>query len=301
MPEDEVASYAGGKVKHSKSRVLIKLWYFLNQCRSILMKIEKLNPDAIENIYYKTIVSGDKVTDAKLPILLGKVSGLPKHIDALVVTSDLQGIVRKDNHEILLGEVLADYLPLFIEIELSLIPKNIGVVLCGDLYATLGKRGGLGDVRGVWNHFNKGFKWVAGISGNHDSFGEIKGFEEFKKIDGIHYFDKEISQIDCLSIAGISGIIGDSDRVNRISKEDYLQRIKKLLLKSPDILILHQTPGNLEEDYSGDENIRRIIEASTPTLVFCGHIHWEKPLIELANKTQVLNVDSRVVILLNHS
>ncbi|KNY26924.1 hypothetical protein [Pseudobacteroides cellulosolvens] len=135
------------------------------------MRIEKLNPDVIENIYYKTIVSGDKITNAKLPILMGVVSGLPKYIDALVVTSDLQGIVEKDNNEILLGEVLADYLPLFVEVELGLQPRNVGIILCGDLYATLSKRGGLGDVTGVWNHFNKHFRWVAGISGNHDSFG----------------------------------------------------------------------------------------------------------------------------------
>ncbi len=64
--------------------------------------------------------------------------------------------------------------------------------------------------------------------------------------------------------------------------------------------MLHQTPGILKEDFQGDENIREIIEASTPTLVFCGHFHWEQPLLELVNKTQVLNVDSRVVVLLNH-
>ncbi len=180
------------------------------------MRIEKLNLDAIENIYYKTIVSGDKITVAKLPILIGAVSGLPKYIDALVVTSDLQGIVEKDGIEVLLGDILADYLPLFIEVELDLQPRNVGIILCGDLYATLSKRGGLGNVTEIWNHFNKNFRWVAGISGNHDSFGEIKEFEEFKKKDSIHYFDKEVKHIDGISIAGISGIIGKPDRTNRI-------------------------------------------------------------------------------------
>jgi hypothetical protein len=121
------------------------------------MRIEKLNENVLENVSYKTIGSNGDVIDAQIPILVGEISGLPKYIDALIVTSDLQGIVRKDTHEILLGEVLADYLPIFTAIELGLKPQNVGVVLCGDLYASLCKRGGLGDVRGVWNHFNKYF------------------------------------------------------------------------------------------------------------------------------------------------
>jgi len=69
--------------------------------------------------------------------------------------------------------------------------------------------------------------------------------------------------------------------------------------QNPDILLLHQTPNNYVEEIEGDENITSIIENSNQTLVFCGHQHWERPLIELVNKTQVLNVDSRVVMLKN--
>ncbi|NLL05379.1 MAG: hypothetical protein GX270_06230 [Clostridiaceae bacterium] len=263
------------------------------------MRIEKLNENAIENIAYKTIGSNGNIMDAQIPILMGEMSGLPKYIDALIVTSDLQGIVRKDNHEILLGEVLADYLPIFTTIELGLTPQNIGVVLCGDLYASLYTRGGLGDVRSVWNQFNKYFKWVIGISGNHDAFGDEKCFQEFKNTEGIYYFDKKVARIDGLKIAGISGIIGKPDRTNRISKEDYLLCLKNLLLKKPDTLMIHQPPQNLMESCNDDEGISEIIEASNPTLVFCGHFHWKNPLIELSNRSQVLNVDSRVVILLN--
>jgi Icc-related predicted phosphoesterase len=63
--------------------------------------------------------------------------------------------------------------------------------------------------------------------------------------------------------------------------------------------MIHQTPKNLIESCDDDESIREIIEASNPTLVFCGHLHWKNPLIELSNGSQVLNVDSRVVILIN--
>ena len=102
-----------------------------------------------------------------------------------------------------------------------------------------------------------------------------------------------------IRVAGISGIIGKPDRVNRRSEKDYLENLKKLLLKNLDILLLHQTPNNFLEDFELDKNITKIIENSNQTLVFCGHHHWDRPLTEFSNKTQVLNVDSRVVILKN--
>jgi len=52
----------------------------------------------------------------------------------------LQGIVVNDQGAVLLGEVLAETLALCIEIELGMDSKKNGVVLCGDLFATLEKK-----------------------------------------------------------------------------------------------------------------------------------------------------------------
>ncbi len=263
------------------------------------MKIQNLKEKPIEKINYKTLEPGGKLINAELPVLIGEITDLPENLDGIVFTSDLQGIVLREDNEFLLGEVIAEILPVLIEIELGIKPEKTGVALGGDFFASLDKRGGLGDVRNIWNIFKNSFKWVVGIAGNHDAFGDAMSFEEFKKEEGIYYFDKEFREIESIRIAGISGIIGKPDRVNRRREEEYLKVLKKLLLKNPDILLLHQTPNNYLEDLKGDENITNIIENSNQTLVICGHYHWDKPLIEYSNKTQVLNVDSRVVILKN--
>ncbi|MCX7746920.1 MAG: metallophosphatase family protein [Clostridia bacterium] len=264
------------------------------------MRIERLNEEPVEYINYKTVADdGHRVIDVQLPIIIGKISGLPEYLDALIITSDLQGIFVENEREMLLGEAIAEFLPLYTKIELGLSPKNIGVFLCGDLYATLEKKGGLGDVRAVWNKFNNNFKWVGGVAGNHDSFGSEIEFDEFKKREGIFYFDREIQVIENMKTAGISGIIGKQDRVNRIREEDYLKILEKLLMKRPDILLLHQTPNSPIDNLKGEEKIRSIVEKYTPTLAFCGHYHWKKALTELCNGTQVLNVDSRAAILIN--
>ena len=263
------------------------------------MRIQYLNEQPIEKINYKTLEPGGKVANAELPVLVGEITDLPENLDGIVVTSDLQGIVAKGNEEFLLGEVVAEIIPILIEIELGIKPRKVGVALGGDLFASLTKRGGLGDVRTVWNKFKSSFKWVVGISGNHDAFGDTISFEEFRKAEEIYYLDKEFKEIDGIDIAGISGIIGKPDRVNRRSEEEYLAILKKLLSKNPNIILLHQTPNNYIEKIDGDEKITNIIEKSNQTLVFCGHNHWDRPLLEFSNKTQVLNVDSRVVILKN--
>lgn len=263
------------------------------------MKIQNLNEQPIEKIKYKTLEPGGNVINAELPIIVGEITDLPEELDGIVVASDLQGIVIKGNKEFLLGDIIAEILPILIEIELAIKPEKVGIALGGDLFASLDKRGGLGDVRKIWNEFKSGFKWVVGIAGNHDTFGDAMSFEEFKKTEGIYYFDKEFKEIEGIRVAGISGIIGKPDRVNRRREEEYMEILKKLLVKNPDILLLHQTPNNYAEDFEGNENITKIIENSNQTLVFCGHHYWNRPLAEFSNKTQVLNVDSRVVILRN--
>jgi hypothetical protein len=52
--------------------------------------------------------------------------------------------------------------------------------------------------------------------------------------------------------------------------------------QNPDILLLHQTLSNVLDNLKG-ENITKIIEESGPTIIFCGHYHWNKPLSVLKN------------------
>jgi hypothetical protein len=43
--------------------------------------------------------------------------------------------------------------------------------------------------------------------------------------------------------------------------------------------------------------VRHALEAAPPTLLVRGHDHWPVPLATLANGTQVLNVEGRVVVM----
>jgi len=100
-------------------------------------------------------------------------------------------------------------------------------------------------------------------------------------------------------VAGVSGIIGNPDNLNRIEEGNYIEMIKELLKENPDMLLLHQPPDNPVDNLVGNAKIRDVLEASKPTFVFCGHQHWKQTLTKLSNGTQVLNVDSRAVILLS--
>jgi hypothetical protein len=114
----------------------------------------------------------------RLPLLSAEVHRLPIDLDAIVATGDLQGRERFQESERtpprLLGEVLPRRLSEEILPSLGLAADRSGVLLAGDLYTVLAldRRGGSGDVTNVWTAFGQEFAWVAGVPGNHDTFGK---------------------------------------------------------------------------------------------------------------------------------
>jgi hypothetical protein len=60
---------------------------------------------------------------------------------------------------------------------------------------------------------------------------------------------------------------------------------------------LHEGPDFPPQCLRGSPAIREAMEKARPTLVIRGHAYWELPLVALANGTQVLNVDARVVLI----
>lgn len=259
----------------------------------------------IETFQYLEVGSGQLNKNGKslilhksLPIYLGEYKNDKTEIDYLIICSDLQGIVEDLDKKKLLGEALPSFLKLLLDVELNhKKDSKIGVLLCGDFYANLEKRGSSGDVRSVWNSFNKEFDWVVGVAGNHDSFGDKTDLEIFKKQENIHLLHKEIRKISGLNIGGISGIIGRVGKLNRVEESDYLNNLKKLLNEDLDFLLLHETPTCPSFNFYGNPKIRLVIESNPPSKILCGHCHWEKTLVEFPNQSLVMNVDSKVVIL----
>lgn len=267
------------------------------------MKIQEIIEKPIGRFPYLNVGGGrrkGKILNVRFPVYKAYVDRLPEELDALVVASDLQGNVKQGDELLLMGELFPQFLKDLIEAELENVEAaSTGVLLCGDLYANLEKRGGLGDVRPVWKAFRECFKWVAGVAGNHDDFGSFHEKLVFKlKEPNIHFLEKEEVQLDELKIGGVSGIIGSNNKAFRVPESDFLDYIEARLQKKPNILLLHEGPSCKEEGLMGSPEVRTIIESKKPTLVCCGHSHWWKHLVELDNGTQVLNADAKAFVLL---
>lgn len=236
------------------------------------------------------------------PLLRGTVDALPEGLEALLVLSDLQGVAPHALHDgavALLGEVLADTLASLGELGELPLPGHTGVVLAGDLYSddSATVRGASGDVRAVWNAFAAHYRWVAGVAGNHDTFGGAREEARFRRQPGVYLLDGEVVDLEGLRVGGVGGIIGRPDKLGRREETEHLRMMGEVLRAGPELLVLHAGPDVPGSRVRGSASIREVLEGQEGVLVVCGHAHWEEPLAMLAGGTQVLNVDSRAVLL----
>lgn len=261
------------------------------------LHIKDIEKEPIERISFLTIPQNSiEPSEYSLPIYKGKIEGLPENINAIVVTSDLQGVVIQNDENVLLGEILAENLKLIFDIYFPEIDRKETIVfLCGDLYTDLIKRGQSGNPTKVWEKFASVFGQTIGIGGNHDKFDNV---EDINKIQNAKLLINEIFEIEGLRIGGLSGIIGRADKNFRLQETDYLKALSNLLSKKPNILLTHLSPQISDEDLQGDENITKILEKGNKTTLFCGHSHWEyNKAFDMKNETQILNADTKVFIL----
>lgn len=221
-------------------------------------------------------------------------TGLPPALGGLLCTADLQG--RDLPTARLFGEVLADTLAD------QIAAAEFGVLLAGDFYASEGadKMGATGDVRSVWRQFAQSFRWVVGVAGNHDLFGTVAEQAAFAREENIYLLDGDFVELDGMRFAGLSGVVGKQGRRWRRSPEVYLQEVRILLAQKPDILILHESPAGLDPDQRGHAELAACLaQVSKELVVLCGHCHWPRPLSRAGETVQILNVDSRALLLQN--
>ncbi|HEY0074775.1 MAG TPA: metallophosphoesterase [Abditibacteriaceae bacterium] len=250
------------------------------------MKILDWNPQPLSVLSFRQAESGGRVGTALLEITTGFIDDLPDALEGLIVTSDLQGI-GFDGH--LLGELAAQEVANLCEAGLLPPANKLGVLLCGDFYASPElQRGVSGLVDAVWQAFQRRFRWVVGVSGNHDCF-------EQKPESLLHGL---IAEKDDLKVGGLGGVLGETGRGLQTSMREYERLLKNIMQQAPDILLLHAAPQLNEGGCLGDVALRHFLEKHRAPLTFCGHCHWPYPLQQLNAHTQICNVDGRVLVLL---
>jgi Icc protein len=269
------------------------------------MLIINLNEKPLLSIPSVSVAArGAGIEEKHIPVLWGIVDQLPDELDALLITADLQAYDSLDKPVYarrLLGHIVAQEMSTMAEFGLIPAAQRTGVILAGDFYALpeLNRRGGLGDVEEIWCDFAQDFRWVVGVAGNHDQFkGKCDFANVFRRWTNIYPLDGDFINLDNLGIAGISGVLGKPEKPWRHSPKEWNRKSQRLLTQAPDILVLHEGPDIPEARLAGRKEVRSVLNTvKTQTVVICGHCYWKSPVVSLSERVQVLNVDSRVVLL----
>ena len=78
---------------------------------------------------------------------------------------------------------------------------------------------------------------------------------------------------------------------------DFINELDSVVSRGTDFLVMHDGPNIPGTNSIGSDCIRRAVERLGPDVVIRGHAYWQSPLAELPGRVQVLNVDSRIVLM----
>jgi Icc-related predicted phosphoesterase len=248
--------------------------------------------------------------EGALEITTCKVLGLPDGLDGIVLAADLQGRellppTRRNSTSParnfregrkLLGEVAAEAVARLSEAHQLPAGDRLGVVLAGDFWAEPGsvRRGRSGDVRPVWEAFREGRRWLVGVRGNHDVFRDQPTAEGA----GMYLLDGSCVTLDGIRFGGVAGVIGNPGKPRMRAEERFTDLVRSVARQGVDVLVLYQGPRGDDERSRGSPAIREGLGELRDALVVFGHCFWRRPLQEIGSGRQLLNVDSRVIVLL---
>ena len=256
------------------------------------MRLTSIEPQPFHEQEYWSSGPRGVPRQLSLPFLRARVArGALKGCGGLLIISDTQGREHGPPEPgRLLGVAVAEELELMAELGMIPALDQLGVVLAGDLYdyPDLRKLGGSGEVGPVWDAFEQRCRWVVGVLGNHDL---VEHASAHQILDG-----DEVTR-DGLTIGGVSGIVGRPDKPNRKTDADYMGLLKRVLRRSPELVVLHMGPDHPEKGFVGSESVRQTLAEARrfEGLVAFGHCHWPEALLSDGH-AQLLNVDGRVVL-----
>jgi Icc-related predicted phosphoesterase len=265
------------------------------------MRIVQLERTPVDSIPFLNASRRGGTDTESLPILLGRLDTLPEQLDALLIASDLQGVIpdwRAGGEPRLLGEQLVDFYVKLYEEGRVPSPSRTAVILAGDLYSSpdAAVRGASGDVRVVWRAFAGMFRWVAGVAGNHDRFGTARDERKLRSQPGVYLLDGEIVDIDGLRVAGVGLVTGDPQNPGKREESQFLALLQRVVEQKPDLLILHESPRGSNRQ-PGSPVLREELERTEVALIVCGHKHWAEPVLELRRQQQIVNVNTRAIVM----
>ncbi|MGA5303742.1 metallophosphoesterase family protein [Nucisporomicrobium flavum] len=261
------------------------------------MRLVDKRTHRLATVPYRAAGPGGLPQNVQLSVERLIVDKLPAGCDALLAAGDLQGVAPSPlgGDSELLGIAVADYLGVWAESGLLPPVDRVGVLLTGDLYSAPGadRRGASGAVLDVWLAFAAaGSPMVYGVAGNHD---EVTAAQVAELGPDVTLLDGERRGFGGLTVAGISGIIGDPGRPLRRTEKDFVTLVQKLTTPPVDVLLLHEGPPGERPGQLGRAAVRTTLERRAPALTLCGHVHWEDPVAVLSDG-HVVNVDARVVV-----
>jgi hypothetical protein len=260
------------------------------------MRVVDPRPRPVARVAHRYARRGGGTATAALPVVALGVDRVPDGVDAVLVTSDLQGVAPSPlgGEPVLLGLALADHLALWAAEGLTPPPERVAVVLAGDLYSApaADTRGATGPVADVWLAFAAaGCPVVTGVRGNHDVIGPAEA-----AVAGPGLLDGTVADLGGVRVGGVCGVIGDPWRADRRGEADFLAALRAVQGARPDVVVLHEGPDGGHRDLRGNPVVRAALAADPPPLTVCGHIPWPRPLARLG-AGHVLNTDGRAVLL----
>ncbi|MEV6488812.1 metallophosphoesterase [Actinoplanes sp. NPDC051633] len=262
------------------------------------MRLLGTRPERLATLSYRAAGPGGVPQNVQLAVERLAVDELPAGCDALLAAGDLQGVTPSPfgGDPELLGIALADYMEVWAESGLLPSADRVGVLLTGDLYSAPGadRRGASGPVLDVWLAFAAaGCPMVFGVAGNHD---EVTAAQVAELGPEVALLDGDRREFGGVTIAGVSGVVGDPGRAMRRSETAFLTLVDKVSTPPPDVLLLHEGPTGSRKDQLGRIAVRGELERRAPALTFCGHVHWAEPVAAVGDG-HIVNVDARVVVL----
>jgi Icc protein len=259
------------------------------------MRLLDNRPERLATIPYRAARPGGGTQNVQLSVERLPVDQLPAGCEAILAAGDLQGIAPSPlgGDPGLLGIAIADYLGVWAETGLLPPADQVDVLLTGDLYSApqADRRGASGDVLDVWLAFAAArCPMVFGVAGNHD---EVTAQQVEELGPDVALLDGDRRTFGGITVAGVSGVVGDPKRVLRRTEADFLDLIEKVTTPVPDALLLHEGPVGNRAGQWGRATLRSLLERRSPALTLCGHVHWDEPVASLG-EGHVVNVDDRM-------